>query len=134
MSATRDGAPPGATGIDRSRLEELERGLEQARSQGAGAATGGEVVQSAPAYHPDDEHQVGRIHVIIENVPGSLGGLTTLIGKNKGNISNLKITNRSSDFFEMLVDIEVTDVKHLTDIIAALRATPIITSVERARG
>ena len=33
----------------------------------------------------------------------------------------------------MLIDVEVTDVKHLTNIIAALRATPVITSVERAR-
>jgi GTP pyrophosphokinase len=56
-----------------------------------------------------------------------------VIGKNQGNISNLKITNRSIDFFEMLIDVEVTDVKHLTNIIAALRATPVITSVERAR-
>ena len=51
-----------------------------------------------------------------------------------GNISNLKITNRSTDFFEILVDIEVADVKHLSTIIAALRATPVINSVERARG
>ena len=29
---------------------------------------------------------------------------------------------------------EVGDVKHLTTIIAALRATPVINSVERARG
>ena len=47
---------------------------------------------------------------------------------------NLKITNRSTDFFEILVDIEVGDVKHLSTIIAALRATPVINSVERARG
>ena len=33
-----------------------------------------------------------------------------------------------------LIDIEVRDVKHLTDIIAALRATPVIYSVARARG
>ena len=60
--------------------------------------------------------------------------LTTVIGKNRGNITNLKFTNRSQDFFEMLIDIEVADVTRLTNIIAALRATPIITSVERARG
>jgi GTP pyrophosphokinase len=72
--------------------------------------------------------------VIIANVPGSLGSLTTVIGKNRGNITNLKFTNRSQDFFEMLIDIEVADVTRLTNIIAALRATPIITSVERARG
>ncbi|MFQ6018242.1 MAG: RelA/SpoT family protein [Kiloniellaceae bacterium] len=80
-----------------------------------------------------DPH-TGRLHVVIANEPGSLGSLSTIIGKNHGNISNLKITNRSLDFFEMLVDVEVQDIKHLTNIIAALRATPVITSVERARG
>ncbi len=78
--------------------------------------------------------RVGRIDVIIANSPGSLGNLTTSIGKYEGNITNLKITNRSQDFFELLVDIEVRDVKHLTNIIAALRASPGVNSVERARG
>ena len=77
---------------------------------------------------------VGRINVTIANEPGNLGSLTTTIGKQGGNISNLKITNRSTDFFEIMVDIQVADVKHLSTIIAALRATPVINSVERARG
>jgi GTP pyrophosphokinase len=80
------------------------------------------------------EQHVGRLAVVITNQPGSLGSLTTVIGKNSGNISNLKITNRSIDFFEVLVDVEVKDVRHLTNIIAALRATPQISSVDRARG
>src|SRR5215475_3305273 len=80
------------------------------------------------------DHHVGRLSVVITNQPGSLGSLTTVIGKNLGNISNLKITNRSIDFFEVLVDVEVKDVRHLTNIIAALRATPAISSVDRARG
>ncbi|MGH8733978.1 MAG: RelA/SpoT family protein, partial [Burkholderiales bacterium] len=65
------------------------------------------------------EQHVGRLSVVITNQPGSLGSLTTVIGKNLGNISNLKITNRSIDFFEVLVDVEVKDVRHLTNIIAA---------------
>ena len=77
---------------------------------------------------------VGRLNIMIANEPGNLGSLTTVIGKQGGNITNLKITNRSSDFFEMMLDIEVADVKHLTTIIAALRANPVINSVERARG
>ena len=77
---------------------------------------------------------VGRISVMLANEPGSLANLTTVIGKNNGNITNLKITNRSQDFFEILVDIEVQDVKHLSNLIAALRATPVINSVDRARG
>jgi guanosine-3',5'-bis(diphosphate) 3'-pyrophosphohydrolase len=82
----------------------------------------------------EDANHVGRLNVTIANEPGNLGSLTTVIGKQGGNISNLKITNRSSDFFEIMIDIEVADVKHLTTIIAALRATPVINSVERARG
>jgi GTP pyrophosphokinase len=77
---------------------------------------------------------LGRLHLVVANEPGSLGSLSTTIGKNMGNISNLKITSRSTDFFEMLIDVEVSDVKHLTNIIASLRATPLIASVERARG
>ena len=77
---------------------------------------------------------LGRINIVVMNEPGSLGSLSTVIAKNLGNISNLKITNRATDFFEILVDIEVQDVKHLTNIIAALRVTPTINSVERARG
>ena len=77
---------------------------------------------------------VGRIHLTVLNIPGSLGELSTVIANNDGNISNLKITNRSTQFFDMLIDIEVLDVKHLTAVIAALRADPAINSVERARG
>ena len=67
------------------------------------------------------------------NAAGSLSTMTAVIARNFGNISNLKITERSTDFFEMIVDIEVRDVKHLTNIIAALRADPSISSVDRAR-
>ncbi|MSP82147.1 MAG: bifunctional (p)ppGpp synthetase/guanosine-3',5'-bis(diphosphate) 3'-pyrophosphohydrolase [Alphaproteobacteria bacterium] len=77
---------------------------------------------------------IGRINVLVANQPGTLGNMSTLIGKHLCNISNLKITNRSADFFEILVDVEVRDVRHLTSIIAALRADPSINAVERARG
>jgi GTP pyrophosphokinase len=57
-----------------------------------------------------------------------------VIARQGGNISNLKITDRTSDFFEFLVDVEVGDVKHLNTIIAALNATPSVSSVKRVRG
>ena len=88
------------------------------------------------SWDPDAEGMedtVGRLSVVVSNEPGALGTLSTVIGKNGGNITNLKITNRTSDFFDMLIDIDVRDVKHLTNIMAALRATPVINSVERAR-
>jgi len=79
------------------------------------------------------ELHLGRLNLLILNEPGSLGALSTIIAQNEGNISNLKIVNRSNDFFEMDLDIEVASLRHLTNIIAALRASPAINSVERAR-
>ncbi len=77
---------------------------------------------------------VGRLKTVVPNEPGSLSAVAAMIASNMGNISNLHFTERSRDFFEMQIDIEVTDVKHLTNIIAALRATPIISKVERVMG
>ena len=75
----------------------------------------------------------GRLKVTVANQPGSLSSLSTVIARNQDNISNLRIVNRSMDFFDMVIDVEVTDVKHLADITAALRATPAINAVKRAR-
>ncbi len=75
----------------------------------------------------------GRLRITVANQPGSLSSLSTVIARHQGNISNLRIVNRSMDFFDMVIDVEVSDVKHLADITAALRATPAINAVERAR-
>lgn len=84
---------------------------------------------------PDSpESHVGRLELTMLNEAGALATVSTVIAKNGGNITNLKITNRSLDFWEMLVDVYVSDTRHLNNIIAALRATPEISTVERARG
>ncbi len=79
------------------------------------------------------ERLVGRINLVVTNERGTLGALTTVIGKNFGNIHNLKFTSRSVDFYEMVLDIEVENKNHLNDIIAALRATPEISLVDRVQ-
>lgn len=80
------------------------------------------------------EARVGRLMVTINNQAGALGTISTVIAKSGGNITNLKITSRSTDFWDMYLDVSVTDTKHLNNIVAALRATPQVVSVERARG
>ena len=80
------------------------------------------------------ESHIGRLEIVIANEPGALGTLSTVIGTNGGNITNLKITSRSLDFWDMMIDVYVKDTKHLNNIIAALRATPQIATVDRARG
>jgi len=49
-------------------------------------------------------------------------------------VTNLKITNRQQDFFEVVLDVEVRDLRHLSNVIAGLRAASGVTQVERARG
>ena len=78
--------------------------------------------------------QVSRIKVIILNKPGSLGVISTIIAKNNGNISNISFDNRSKDFYELSIDIEIRDKNHLNNIIAALRLEPVSTLVKRIKG
>ncbi len=80
----------------------------------------------------EDGPHVGRLKVMITNEPGTLGELSNLIARNNGNISNLNITNRTVSYFELLLDVEVKDLKHLTDIIAALKASKAVSYVARA--
>jgi GTP pyrophosphokinase len=84
--------------------------------------------------HGKESEMSGRLSVVLTNQPNSFGALATIIGKNNGNISNLKITNRTPEFFDVLVDVEVKDVRHLTLIVAALRASGAVNSVERTKG
>ena len=52
--------------------------------------------------------------------------------RNYVNIANLNIVYRTISYFEILVDVEVKDLKHLTDIIAALKASKAVSYVSRA--
>lgn len=81
-----------------------------------------------------EDGQVGRVEITFQNEPGALSSVTMVVAKNGGNLANIKVTNRTVDFWDILLDIYVSDIKHLNNIIAALRATPVITAVERAKG
>ena len=77
---------------------------------------------------------IGRIEVVTDGPGGAaLAGVTTAIAKQEGAVTSLKITNRATEYCELLVDVEVRDLRHLSTIIAALRACPGVTGVDRAR-
>ena len=80
----------------------------------------------------DDSPHIGRLKIMLNNEPGSLGELSNLVARNNGNIANLNIVYRTISYFELLVDIEVKDLKHLTDIIAALKASKVVSYVSRS--
>jgi len=77
--------------------------------------------------------QVSRLNITLMNEPGSLAEMAETIAAAQGNISNLKFTNRTADFFDMVVDIEVDDAKHLNNIVTSLRGRRPVSTVERAR-
>jgi guanosine-3',5'-bis(diphosphate) 3'-pyrophosphohydrolase len=80
------------------------------------------------------ETHTGRVTVMADNSPAMISTITNAISKQHGDISNLHIVNRQEDFFEMLIDIEVRDLRQLVDVIASLRAVRGVNQVERARG
>jgi len=76
---------------------------------------------------------IGRVSVIAANESSVLTTLTNTASKHNGSVVNLRILNRQLDFMEILVDLEVRDVRHLSAMIAALRSAQGVMQVERAR-
>ena len=75
-----------------------------------------------------------RLRATIRNAPGVLGEACVVIGEAGGNIFNLRMHHRQDDYFDVDFDVDVRDAKHATNIVAALRANPMIETVERAKG
>ena len=72
-----------------------------------------------------------KIAVIALNEPGSLAQVAAVIGEADGNIDNIKMMKRVSDYAEMIIDLEVWDLTHLNEIIAGLRAKDVVSSATR---
>ncbi|GGB56457.1 GTP pyrophosphokinase [Roseibium aquae] len=75
-----------------------------------------------------------RISVTAANEPGSLAIIAQVIGENGGNIDNVKMLRKAIDFHEMVIDLEVWDLKHLNRIINLLRSKPNVSTVTRVNG
>ncbi len=75
-----------------------------------------------------------RIAVHSANEPGTLAQVAQVIAEHGGNIDNIRMARRSPDFTELLIDVEVYDVKHLNAIIAQLRAKPVVSAAARVNG
>ena len=75
-----------------------------------------------------------RIAVQSVNEPGSLAQITQVIAEHDGNIDNIRMTRRAPDFTDVTIDLEVYDLKHLTAILAQLRAKSVVAKAERVNG
>lgn len=75
-----------------------------------------------------------RIKVENVNEPGALAQIATVIAEHDGNIDNISMQRRSPDFTETTIDLEVYDLKHLSAILAQLRAKAVVARAERVNG
>jgi GTP pyrophosphokinase len=74
------------------------------------------------------------IDVTVLNQPGILAQVASVIGEADGNIDNLKMLTRAQDYTKMRIELEVWDLNHLNDIMAGLKAKPVVSGVERVFG
>ncbi len=88
------------------------------------------------AWNPEarDARAIARIRILSRHKPGSLGLVSTIIGKHGGNITDIRFGAKSPDVFEVVIDIEVRDIDQLERITANLRASEVVESVERSEG
>jgi len=87
-----------------------------------------DVDDTAPQRFP------ARIAVHSVNEPGTLAQIAQVIAEHDGNIDNVKMTRQSPDFTELIIDLEVYNLKHLTSIISQLRAKKVVADAERVNG
>jgi GTP pyrophosphokinase len=73
-----------------------------------------------------------KIVVTALNEPGTLAQIAQVIGEDDGNIDNLRMIRRGSDFTEMLIEVEVWNLGHLNRIINGLKAKTVVSQVERS--
>jgi len=74
---------------------------------------------------------MARVSLVVVHQAGTIAAITTIIARENANILNFKIKNRTPEFYEMSIDLDVKNLDHLMSIIAALRMSQRVLSVER---
>ena len=69
---------------------------------------------------------IGRIRINASNERGVLAKLCAAVAQASGNITAIHTVDRHEDFTEILMEIEVEDLKRLTQILAALRSIAVV--------
>lgn len=69
---------------------------------------------------------VGRVRINAANQRGVLAKLCSAVAESSGNIVGISTSLRQRDFIELMMDIEVEDLKRLTQILAALRSLAVV--------
>src|SRR6476619_4186684 len=94
-------------------------------------ASGGDADWLDLAWGEGSDGGSARLAIILRDIPGALGTMSSILGAKHANIINLQLVHRDGSFQTFHLDIEVHDLAHLHAIIAALRDAEPVSSVER---
>jgi RelA/SpoT family (p)ppGpp synthetase len=83
------------------------------------------------AWGTESDGGTARLCVVVRNEPGSLAAVAGVLGSHGANIVSMDQASRDGSFHTFHFDVEVHDVQHLMRILAALRATEVVSSAER---
>ena len=75
-----------------------------------------------------------RISVTAINAPGSLADIAQVVASNDANIHTLSMIRTAPDFTEMLIDLEVWDLKHLNRLLSQLKINSSVSDARRVNG
>ncbi|MGB3721341.1 MAG: bifunctional (p)ppGpp synthetase/guanosine-3',5'-bis(diphosphate) 3'-pyrophosphohydrolase [Pacificimonas sp.] len=85
------------------------------------------------SWGPEADRGVATLKMVLENSPGALANVTAILARTDANIVNMQVRERDAAFGTFVLDVEVDDLEHLQHIIAALRTSDAVTSVEREK-
>ena len=72
-----------------------------------------------------------RLQLTTVNRTGSLSTITQTIADFDANITNLKLTQANDDFCDLTVDVEVRDLEHMQQLVAAIRGSRVVSKANR---
>ncbi len=72
------------------------------------------------------------ISMLAQNKPGMLAMISTIIAQNEANIHNMVLHQASPDFHKLIIELELTDLRQLADVLNSLKASSSISKVSRA--
>jgi RelA/SpoT family (p)ppGpp synthetase len=85
------------------------------------------------AWAADAGPGIGRLDVVVLNEPGALAQVTAVLARQSANIVNLRLEERDRAHHQYVIDLEVEDVQHLSDLIEGVKAIGVVVEVGRAR-
>ncbi len=80
----------------------------------------------------DEQHTAfARLNVTVQNGVGVLSEIAGIIARYGISIASMRLQNRSREFIDIVMDVEVKDAKQLAQALAGVRAAPTVLAAER---